>query len=51
MLLVTIARLADNIMPAIIPTDAGFFADDGPNAMTRTERSDRLTIWFERDEE
>jgi hypothetical protein len=37
MLLVTIARLADNIMPAIIPTDAGFFADDGPNAMTRAE--------------
>src|SRR5580700_5070784 len=45
------ANLADDVMPAVVPADAGFVADHGPNAMTGAEGPAGLAVGFELDEE
>src|SRR5205814_6179624 len=47
--LVTVAHLADDIVPAVIPAYADFFANHRPSTMARAERPGRLTIRFEFD--
>src|SRR5208282_1207892 len=50
-LLVLVADLTDHIVPTVVPTEAGFIADDSPSSVARASRFAGLSVNFESDEE